>query len=40
MNAIKEDILKIDPMKYSGIDNLEVMREARNYNKFLLDLIF
>ncbi len=26
-------------MKYSGVDNLEVMREARNYNKFLLDLI-
>lgn len=26
-------------MKYSGIENLEAMREAKNYNKFLLDLI-
>jgi SAM-dependent methyltransferase len=26
-------------MQYSGLDNLEVMREAKNYNKFLLDLI-
>ena len=27
------------PAAYSGIENLEVMREAKNYNRFLLSLI-
>lgn len=27
------------PTVYSGIENLEVMREAKNYNRFLLSLI-
>src|SRR5690242_12083450 len=28
-----------DQGAYTGVDNLEVMREARNYNAWLLDLI-
>lgn len=27
------------PAAYSGVENLEVMREAKNYNRFLLSLI-
>lgn len=27
------------PAPYTGVDNLEVMEEAENYNRFLLDLI-
>lgn len=27
------------PTPYMGVDNLEVMREAENYNRYLLDLI-
>jgi SAM-dependent methyltransferase len=27
------------PAPYTGVDNLEVMEEAQNYNRFLLDLI-
>ena len=27
------------PAAYTGVDNLEVMREAANYNRYLLDLI-
>ena len=30
----------MNQIEYSGRDNLEVMQEAKNYNKFLLDLIF
>jgi SAM-dependent methyltransferase len=27
------------PLPYTGVDNLEVMREAENYNRYLLDLV-
>jgi len=30
----------VEEVEYSGRDNLEVMRTAVNYNKFLLDLVF
>jgi len=29
----------MDEIEYTGRDNLEVMQEAKNYNKFLLDLV-
>lgn len=41
-NVSKRYVFKGRPMnqiKYNGRDNLEVMQEAKNYNRFLLDLI-
>jgi SAM-dependent methyltransferase len=29
----------MDQIEYTGRDNLEVMKEAKNYNRFLLDLV-
>lgn len=28
-----------EPAPYTGVDNLEVMREAENYNRFLIELV-
>src|ERR1700693_4895582 len=30
---------ELEAVAYSGVDNLEVMREAENYNRYLMSLI-
>jgi 2-polyprenyl-3-methyl-5-hydroxy-6-metoxy-1,4-benzoquinol methylase len=35
--SLKDEFM--NQFEYSGRDNLEIMREAKNYNRFLLDLV-